>query len=65
MNDSTTNSYLEDLKNFKNYYMEIRPQCQKPIVSDPGLEYCAERISDLLTLRWEAVPDNFSQDRWQ
>lgn len=31
----------EDLKNFKNYYKEIR-QSQKSIVSDSWLEYCTE-----------------------
>ena len=53
----------EDLKNFKNYYKEIRPNARNQLLVILGLN-TALRISDLLILRWKDVY-NFSQNRWQ
>ena len=46
----------EDLNNFKKYYEEIHPNKRNQVLIIIGLN-TALRISDILSLKWEAVYD--------
>lgn len=46
----------EDLENLKDYYRKERPNCRNELLIIMGLN-TALRISDILSLRWDAVYD--------
>ena len=56
MNTAQPIRNTEDLNNFKKYYKEIHPNKRNQLLIIIGLN-TALRISDILSLRWEAVYD--------
>ena len=56
MNTAQPIRSTEDLNNFKKYYKEVRPNERNQLLIIIGLN-TALRISDILSLKWEAVYD--------
>lgn len=54
MNNTTPIKKIDDMENFKNYYLEVKPNRRNHLMIILGLN-TALRISDILSLKWSDV----------